>query len=201
MATNTDNLRWQEFEVTSDARAALKQQRATCVWLTGLSGAGKSTLANLLERRLVSLGKHTYVLDGDNIRQGLNKDLGFEEADRVENIRRVAEVAALMADAGLITIVAFISPYRADRRMARRLFADGAFFEVFVDTSLEVCEQRDVKGLYSKARAGKLLNFTGITAPYEKPEMPELIVKAGDETADESVVKILQALKLDQGGR
>lgn len=190
----SQNIRWQDFDVTRAIRSNLKHQRAVCVWLTGLSGSGKSTLANLLERRLVSLGKHAYVLDGDNIRHGLNRDLGFAEADRIENIRRVAEVAHLMVDAGLITIVSFISPYRDDRRMARQLFESGEFLEVFVDTPLEICERRDVKGLYAKARAGLVPNFTGISAPYERPEHPEVLIHAGDEQPETSVEKILDAI-------
>jgi bifunctional enzyme CysN/CysC len=160
--------------VSKASRAALKGQRGRVVWLTGLSGAGKSTIANLVEKRLHALGRHTYLLDGDNVRHGLNKNLGFTEEDRVENIRRVAEVAKLMVDAGLIVLTAFISPFRAERRLAREILADGEFVEVFVDTPLAVAEQRDVKGLYKKARAGDLKNFTGIDSPYEAPEYPEL---------------------------
>ncbi|HEY4555469.1 MAG TPA: adenylyl-sulfate kinase, partial [Lysobacter sp.] len=145
-----------------------------CVWFTGLSGSGKSTIANLVEKKLHALGLHTYLLDGDNVRHGLNKDLGFTDEDRVENIRRVAEVARLMTDAGLIVLVSFISPFRAERRMARELFGPGEFVEVFVDTPLEEAERRDVKGLYAKARAGRIPNFTGIDSPYEIPEAPEL---------------------------
>lgn len=192
--TRSQNLRWQGFDVTREVRANQKNQRAICVWLTGLSGSGKSTLANLLERRLVSLDKHAYTLDGDNVRHGLNRDLGFTEADRVENIRRVSEVARLMVDAGLITIVSFISPYRADRDMARQLFSDGEFLEVFVDTPIDLCERRDPKGLYAKARAGKIPNFTGISAPYEVPQSAEVVVRAGAETPDQCVEKILSAL-------
>lgn len=146
------------------------------VWFTGLSGAGKSTIANLVEKRLHALGRHTYLLDGDNVRHGLNKDLGFTEEDRVENIRRVAEVSKLMVDAGLIVLTAFISPFRAERRMAREMLEDGEFVEVYVETPLAVAEARDVKGLYRKARAGQLKNFTGIDSPYEAPENAELTV-------------------------
>ncbi|MDB5455561.1 MAG: sulfate adenylyltransferase, large subunit [Caulobacter sp.] len=169
-----DNIHWQHTDVDKASRGALKGQRGRVVWLTGLSGAGKSTIANLVEKRLHALGRHTYLLDGDNVRHGLNKDLGFTEEDRVENIRRVAEVAKLMVDAGLIVLTAFISPFRAERRLAREILADGEFVEVFVDTPLAVAEARDVKGLYKKARAGDLKNFTGIDSPYEAPEAPEL---------------------------
>ncbi|HSC40867.1 MAG TPA: sulfate adenylyltransferase subunit CysN, partial [Candidatus Binatia bacterium] len=168
------NVHWQALQVTKSARAKLKHQEARCLWFTGLSGSGKSTIANLLEKRLLAEGKHTYILDGDNVRHGLNRDLGFTEADRVENIRRVAEVAKLLVDAGLIVIVAFISPYRAERDMARGLFEPGEFIEIFVDTPLEECERRDVKGLYAKARRGELVNFTGIDSAYEPPQAPEV---------------------------
>ena len=168
------NLHWHPSPITRDDRRALMQQRACCVWFTGLSGSGKSTIAHALEQRLHADGRFTYVLDGDNVRHGLNRDLGFTEAARVENIRRVAEVARLMVDAGLVVIVAFISPFRADRAMARSLFADGEFLEVFVDAPLDECERRDPKGLYQKARAGTLPNFTGIDSPYEAPEAPEI---------------------------
>ena len=168
------NVHWQAQDIDQAARALLKQQQPQCVWFTGLSGSGKSTLANLLEKRLHAAGRHTCLLDGDNLRQGLNRDLGFSDADRVENIRRVAEVSRLMVDAGLIVLVSFISPFRSDRRMARSLFAEGEFVEVYVDTPIEVCEERDVKGLYAKARRGELKNFTGIDSPYEAPERPEV---------------------------
>ncbi len=168
------NIRWQDLDVTRDARQKLKLQRARCLWLTGLSASGKSTVANLLEKRLHALGRHTYVLDGDNVRYGLNRDLGFTEADRVENVRRVAEVARLMVDAGLIAIVSFISPFRSERDFARSLFEPGDFHEVFVDASVETCAARDPKGLYAKAKRGELWNFTGIDSPYERPERPEL---------------------------
>ena len=167
------NLHWQAVTVDKLARSIIKGQTARCLWFTGLSGSGKSTIANLVEKRLHALGHHTYLLDGDNVRHGLNKDLGFTDEDRVENIRRVAQVAKLMTDAGLIVLVSFISPFRSERDMARSLFAPGEFAEVFVDTPLEICEQRDVKGLYEKARAGKIPNFTGIDSPYETPLTPE----------------------------
>jgi len=156
------------------ARARAKSQVPRCLWFTGLSGSGKSTIANLVEKRLVALGHHTYLLDGDNVRHGLNKDLGFTDEDRVENIRRVAEVARLMVDAGLIVLVSFISPFRAERRAARALFGINEFIEVFVDTPLAIAEARDTKGLYAKARRGELPHFTGIDSPYEEPESPEL---------------------------
>jgi bifunctional enzyme CysN/CysC len=164
------------------------------VWLTGLSGSGKSTIANLLEKRLYAMGKHTYVLDGDNVRHGLNRDLGFTEVDRVENLRRVAEVARLMVDAGLVVIVSFISPFRTEREWARSLFEPGEFTEVFVDTSLAECEQRDVKGLYAKARAGELKNFTGIDSPYEVPEAPELHLHTSQLKPEACVEKLIQQL-------
>ena len=188
------NLRWQDLDTSRDARAALKGQKPVVLWFTGLSGAGKSTIANLVERRLYAMGRHTYVLDGDNVRHGLNRDLGFTEADRVENIRRVGEVAALFADAGLITIVAFISPYRAERDEARRRLRKGEFLEIFVDTSLEECVARDVKGLYGKAIAGEIPNFTGISAPYEPPVAPEIHLRTADGSAAalaEQVVAVL----------
>jgi bifunctional enzyme CysN/CysC len=170
----SDNVHWQAVEVHKAARSRLKQHAAAVVWFTGLSGAGKSTIANLVEKRLHSLGVHTYLLDGDNVRHGLNKDLGFTNADRVENIRRIAEVSRLMVDAGLVVMVSFISPFRAERAMARSLVEDGEFVEVHVDTPLADAEQRDVKGLYAKARRGELPNFTGVDSPYEAPEDPEL---------------------------
>jgi bifunctional enzyme CysN/CysC len=165
------------------------------LWFTGLSGAGKSTIANLVEKKLHAIGRHCYLLDGDNLRHGLNKDLGFTEADRVENIRRVAEVARLMIDAGLIVLTAFISPFRAEREMARSLVGAGEFLEIYVDTPLAVAESRDVKGLYRKARRGELSNFTGIDSPYEAPESPDLVVNTVECTADaaaDAVIALLQ---------
>ena len=189
------NIRWQTLEIDGAARARLKQQSARCIWLTGLSASGKSSIANLLEKRLHAAGRHTYILDGDNIRHGLNRDLGFTEADRAENVRRVAEVARLIVDAGLIVVVAFISPFRAERRLARALFAEGQFVEVFVDTTLEECERRDPKGLYAKARSGLLPNFTGFDSPYEPPEAPDVHVVTAGRTVEECVEQLFQHLQ------
>ena len=190
-----DNIHWQALDVNKTARARLKGQRSCILWFTGLSGAGKSTIANLIDRRLYALGRHTYILDGDNVRHGLNKDLGFTDADRVENIRRVAEVSRLMMDAGLIVLVSFISPFRAERRMARELVGAGEFFEVFVDTPLAAAEQRDAKGLYAKARRGELKNFTGIDSPYEAPERPEIHIDTTRVSAEQAAQSILAALR------
>jgi bifunctional enzyme CysN/CysC len=189
-----DNVHWQAVEVDRGARAGLLHQQPTVVWFTGLSGAGKSTVANVVERKLHALGRSTYLLDGDNLRHGLNRDLGFTTADRVENVRRTAEVAALMSDAGLIVLVSLISPYRAERRMARDLVGDDAFVEVYVDTPLEVAESRDRKGLYAKARRGELPNFTGIDAPYEEPEQPEVHVRTVEMAAEESADVIVERI-------
>ena len=188
------NIHWQALDINKEARALSKHQTPQCFWFTGLSGSGKSTLASLFEKRLHAEGKHTYVLDGDNVRHGLNRDLGFTEADRVENIRRVAEVAKLMTEAGLIVLVSFISPFRSERRMARDLFAKGEFVEVFVDTPIGTCEQRDVKGLYAKARRGELKNFTGIDSPYEAPEAPEIHLKTVSTSPDQSIEQLLSGL-------
>lgn len=190
------NIRWQQLTIDKNARAHSKQQKARCIWFTGLSGSGKSTIANLLEKRLFDKKLHTYLLDGDNLRHGLNRDLGFTEADRVENIRRVAEVARLMVDAGLIVLASFISPYSAERLMARKLFVPGEFIEIFVDTPLSECEQRDVKGLYAKARRGELKNFTGIDSDYEVPEHPDLCLKAATVSVEDCVEQIIQYLGL-----
>jgi bifunctional enzyme CysN/CysC len=172
-------------------RAGIKGQKPRVIWLTGLSASGKSTIANALELRLHGMGRHTMLLDGDNVRLGLNKDLGFAAVDRVENIRRIGEVAKLMADAGLIVIAAFISPYQAERTMVRELMSKGDFVEVFVSTPLELCEARDPKGLYKKARRGEILNFTGINAPYEEPESPEIILDTSYKTVEDAVEIII----------
>ena len=190
----SQNIHWQAVDVNREAHAALKNQKARVVWFTGLSGSGKSTIANLVEKKLHALGKHTFLLDGDNVRHGLNRDLGFTDADRVENIRRVGEVAKLMTDAGLIVLTAFISPFRSERRMVRDLMAPGEFMEVWVNTPLEVAEARDVKGLYKKARSGQLKNFTGIDSPYEAPELAELTVNTVELTAEEAAERIVQAI-------
>jgi bifunctional enzyme CysN/CysC len=191
------NIHWQAVDVHKQARAGLKHQRPCCIWFTGLSASGKSTIANQLEKRLHAEGRHTYLLDGDNVRHGLNRDLGFTEADRVENIRRIAEVARLMVDAGLIVIVSFISPFRAERRMARQLFESDEFLEVFVDTPLEECERRDPKGLYAKARRGELRNFTGIDSAYEPPEAAELRLDTTRLSPAESAEAIIERLEQD----
>ena len=191
------NIHWQHMDVDKQARARIKHQQPRCLWFTGLSGAGKSTIANLVEKKLLAMGQHTYLLDGDNVRHGLNKDLGFTDEDRVENIRRVAEVAKLMTDAGLIVLVSFISPFRAEREMARALFDEGEFLEVFVDTPLAEAERRDVKGLYAKARRGELRNFTGIDSPYEAPETPELHLMASESSPVELAEQVIRALAAD----
>ena len=190
------NVHWQHLEVDKAARARIKGQQPRVLWFTGLSGAGKSTIANLVDKRLHALGYHTFLLDGDNVRHGLNRDLGFTDEDRVENIRRVAEVARLMADAGLIVLVSFISPFRAERQMARARFEPGEFLEIFVDVPLALAEERDVKGLYRKARAGEIPNFTGIDSPYEKPEHAELRLDAGSDSPEKLAAEVLKALGL-----
>jgi bifunctional enzyme CysN/CysC len=189
-----DNIHWQHTDVDRTARARIKGQTPACLWFTGLSGSGKSTIANVVEKRLHAMGYHTYMLDGDNVRHGLNRDLGFTAEDRVENIRRVAEVARLMVDAGLIVMVSFISPFRSERSMARALFGEGEFREVFVDTPLEVCAQRDPKGLYAKARAGQIRNFTGIDSPYERPEQPELHLQTQGMAVEELAQRVIDTL-------
>jgi len=188
------NVHWQSQDVTRESRAELKHQKPAVLWFTGLSGSGKSTISNLVEKKLASLGKHTFLLDGDNIRHGLNKDLGFTEADRIENIRRIGEVAKLMTDAGLIVLTAFISPFRAERELVRAMLPAGEFVEVFVDTPLSEAERRDVKGLYKKARAGELPNFTGIDSPYEAPESPEIRIDTTAMTAERAADLVVSRL-------
>ncbi len=190
----SQNVHWQVLDVSRGAHAKLKNQQAGVLWFTGLSGAGKSTIANLVEKKLVRMNRHTFLLDGDNVRHGLNKDLGFTDADRIENIRRVGEVAKLMTDAGLIVVTAFISPFRSEREMVRNMMAPGEFIEIFIDTKLEDAEKRDVKGLYKKARAGELKNFTGIDSPYEAPEQPEIHIDTSKLTAEESADLIISKL-------
>jgi len=192
------NVHWQALDVDKQARARMKGQKPVVLWFTGLSGSGKSTIANLVEKALTAEGKHTYLLDGDNVRHGLNKDLGFTDADRVENIRRVGEAAKLFVDAGLIVLTAFISPFRSERRMARELVGESEFLEVFVDTPIEVCMQRDPKGLYEKARAGTIKNFTGIDSPYETPERAELTIKTVEATPEAHAQAIVSHLR-DKG--
>ena len=192
--TTLNDIHWQTVDVDKAARAAAKGQQPSVLWFTGLSGAGKSTIANLVETELHKRGCHTYMLDGDNVRHGLNKDLGFTEADRVENNRRVAEVARLMLDAGLIVIVSFISPFRSERRMARSLMPEGEFLEVFVDAPLEVAEGRDPKGLYAKARRGEIAEFTGISDPYEEPTDAELTIDTRASSVEQSARAVLAYL-------
>ncbi|HEY1448659.1 MAG TPA: sulfate adenylyltransferase subunit CysN [Caulobacteraceae bacterium] len=193
------NIHWQAVDVSKAARAKAKGQKPAVLWFTGLSGAGKSTIANLVEKKLLAEGRHTYLLDGDNVRHGLNRDLGFTDAERVENIRRVAEVAKLMVDAGLVVLVSFISPFRSERRMARELMDEGEFFEVFVDTPLALAEQRDVKGLYAKARRGELKNFTGIDSPYETPENAEIRLDTSQLSPEQAADMIVESLATYEG--
>ncbi len=191
----TRNVVWHDHHVTKEERAGLKGQKPCVLWFTGLSGSGKSTIANAVEAKLTAQRKHTYLLDGDNIRHGLNRGLGFSEEDRIENIRRIGEVAKLFVDAGLIVLTAFISPYRADRERVRSLVEDGEFVEVFVDTPLDVCESRDPKGLYQKARAGEIAEFTGISSPYEAPEKPEIHIKNDKISVEEVADRIVDYLQ------
>lgn len=190
-----ENVVWHEHAIDKQARSEQKKQKACVLWFTGLSGAGKSTVAGAVEQRLHQLGVHTYLLDGDNVRHGLCGDLGFSDDDRKENIRRVGEVAKLMVDAGLIVLTAFISPHRAEREMVRQLLPDGEFNEVYVDVPLDICEQRDPKGLYKKARAGEITNFTGIDSVYEAPQNPEIKVENGERPLSEAVEQIIQYLE------
>ncbi|WP_427964085.1 sulfate adenylyltransferase subunit CysN [Altererythrobacter sp.] len=189
-----ENVHWQQTDISRESHAAMKNQTPRVLWFTGLSGSGKSTIANEVEKQLNLMNRHTFLLDGDNIRHGLNKDLGFTEADRIENIRRIGEVAKLMADAGLIVLTAFISPFRAERRMVREMLPEGEFIEIFVDTPLEVAEQRDVKGLYKKARDGQLKNFTGIDSPYEEPENAEIRVNTVEMTVEQAAEHIIRQI-------
>ena len=189
------NIVWHQGAVTREDREQLNGHRGCTVWLTGLSGSGKSTIAVELEKRLLERGVRTYILDGDNIRHGLNKNLGFSPEDRTENIRRIGEVAKLFTDAGLVALTAFISPYRADRDQVRAIMQPGDFIEVFVDCPVEVCEQRDVKGLYKKARAGEIKEFTGISAPYEAPSKPELVLETSGQSVEKSALQILAYLE------
>ncbi len=191
------NLSWQSFEISRESRAQMKHQKPKVIWFTGLSASGKSSIADIVEQKLAAQNRHTYLLDGDNFRHGLNKDLGFTDADRVENIRRVAEVARLMADSGLIVMTAFISPFRRERRMAKEIAGDVDFIEVFVDTPLEVCEARDPKGMYARARKGEIPNFTGISSPYEPPERADIHLDAGERTAEELADEVLRKLQID----
>jgi bifunctional enzyme CysN/CysC len=195
------NIHWQAVDIDKAARARQKLQKPICLWFTGLSASGKSTIANLVEKRMFAAGKHTYMLDGDNVRHGLNRDLGFTESDRVENIRRITEVARLFVDAGLVVMVSFISPYRAEREFARSRFQAGEFIEVFVDTPLAECERRDPKGLYAKARRGELVNFTGIDSAYEPPESPEIHLDTTRQPVEECVDRIIAYLETQRAGK
>jgi bifunctional enzyme CysN/CysC len=189
------NVHWQALDVDRNARADMKGQKPVILWFTGLSGSGKSTIANIVEKKLLLAGRHTYLLDGDNVRHGLNRDLGFTDADRVENIRRVGETAKLFVDAGLIVLVSFISPFRSERRSARELVGESEFIEVFIDTPIEVCMARDPKGLYKRASAGEIKNFTGIDSPYEAPEHPEIHVKTEELSAEDAADAIIARLR------
>ncbi|MHC9510150.1 adenylyl-sulfate kinase [Kangiella sp. M94] len=191
----TENIVWHHHNVTHEDRCQQKSQKPCVLWFTGLSGSGKSTVANAVEALLFQNGNHSYLLDGDNVRHGLNKDLSFTDSDRVENIRRIGEVSKLFTDSGLIVLSAFISPFKADRQQVRDLLEEGQFVEVFVDTPLEICEQRDPKGLYKKARAGDIKNFTGLDSPYEAPQAPEIHLKTNEHSIDELAQQVLQYLR------
>lgn len=192
---NNENIVWHAHHVSKSMRAEQKSQTPCVLWFTGLSGSGKSTIANAVEAKLFELGKHTYLLDGDNVRHGLNKGLSFSEEDRIENIRRVGEVSKLFVDAGLIVLTAFISPFAKDRQMVRDLHADNEFIEVFIDAPLTVCEQRDPKGLYKKARAGEIKDFTGIDSPYEAPEAPEVVVQNDGISIEQAAQQVVSYLE------
>lgn len=194
----TTNVVWHLHPVTKNNRSEQKQQRPCILWFTGLSGAGKSTIAGAVEQKLYELGHHTYLLDGDNVRYGINKDLGFSNEDRVENIRRIGEMAKLFTDAGILVLTAFISPFRADRRMVRDSVGPGEFIEVYMDTPLAKCEDRDPKGLYKKARAGEIKNFTGVDSAYEVPESPEIVIKTAEFTVEACADHIIQYLQLNK---
>lgn len=189
------SITWHEAHITKKERSEQKDQKPCLIWFTGLSGSGKSTIANALEQALFKQGFHTYLLDGDNVRHGINKDLGFSDEDRVENIRRIAEMAKLFVDAGLVVITAFISPFKAEREMARALFNEGEFIEVYMDTPLTVCEQRDPKGLYKKARAGEIINFTGIDSKYELPTSPHISISTANNSVELCVAKLINYLQ------
>ena len=191
----SDNLTYHEMDITREQRENQKGQKARTIWFTGLSGSGKSTLANALEKRLFAVGKHTMTLDGDNVRMGLNKNLGFKEQDRIENIRRIAEVSKLMNDAGVIVINSFVSPYRRDRRNAKDIIGEESFIEIYVNTPLEECERRDVKGLYKKARMGEIQNFTGISSPYEPPENPDITINTAEHDIETCIDILLEQLE------
>ncbi len=191
----SENVVWHMHHITKDDRAKQKQQRPCVLWFTGLSGSGKSTIASAVEQKLFELGHHTYLLDGDNVRHGLNKDLGFSDADRIENIRRIGELSKLMVDAGLLVMTAFISPFKSDRRMVRGLVQSYEFIEVYMDTSLDECERRDPKGLYKKARKGEIKNFTGIDSEYEVPEAPEVVVDTVEYSISECADQVVAYLK------
>jgi adenylylsulfate kinase len=192
------NIVWHEHHVSKEERGLIKEQKPCVLWFTGLSGSGKSTIANAVELKLIALKKHTYILDGDNIRLGLNKGLSFSETDRIENIRRIGEVSKLFVDAGIIVLTAFISPFQKDRKQVREMLSDQEFIEVYIDTPIEICESRDPKGLYKKARKGEISNFTGISSPYESPQYPEIHLKTDEMTIDIAVEKILNYLE-DKG--
>lgn len=197
--SNEKNVYWQNMDITRDIRSRIKNQKPVTIWFTGLSGSGKTTLANALEKRLTAMGKHTMSLDGDNVRMGLNSDLGFTKEDRCENIRRIAEVAKLMNDAGLIVITSFISPYCSDRKRAREIIGAEHFIEAYVSTSMEVCEKRDVKGLYKKARNGEISDFTGVNDVYEVPEHADLVIDTAEKTVEQCVDEIVKALNIVNG--